>query len=582
LLVPNGTFYRSYDGVDYKDPNYPATVDGFYLDKYEITVGRFRQFVDAGMGTQAKPPASGAGAHPGITGSGWDSTWNTNLPADTTSLKAVMDGCGSIWTETPGGNESKPVNCVDWYTALAFCAWDGGRLATDAEWNYAASGGSEQRYYPWSTSPTSTTIDCSYAVYGGCSSSVLNVGSKSPTGDGKWGQSDLAGNVYEWTLDWFTSPYSISQCDNCADLTDSSIRVLRGGGFFIIDAPYLRSAARDKYNPADRSYDVGSRCARDFCSSGLSWCNGACVDKQTDNNNCGGCGIACSANSPSSATCTAGRCLVSLAGSFTYAIAVDSTSVYWANYGSGGTVTKVATGGGTVTPLASGQSYPYGIAVDATSVYWTNSYSPNTVMKVPTGGGTLTTLASGQDVARSIAVDATSVYWTNSYTVMKVATGGGDLTTLASGQNHPWGIAVDATSVYWTSANDGTVMKVPTGGGDLTTLASGQNVPHDIAVDARSVYWTTWNDGTVMKVSTSGGSLTTLASGQNLPWGIAVDATSVYWPSNGGGTVMKVPTGGGTATTLTSGQFGPYGIAVDATSVYWTNGHGALMKLTPK
>jgi formylglycine-generating enzyme required for sulfatase activity len=50
--------------------SYPATVADFYLDKYEITVGRFRQFVNAGMGTQASPPAAGAGAHSLITGSG--------------------------------------------------------------------------------------------------------------------------------------------------------------------------------------------------------------------------------------------------------------------------------------------------------------------------------------------------------------------------------------------------------------------------------------------------------------------------------------------------------------------------------
>jgi len=206
LLVLGGTFDRSYDGVDFTDPNYPATVDDFYLDKYEITVGRFRVFVNAGMGTQKSPPASDAGTHPGITGSGWDSTWNANLPADPNSLKVVMDGCaGTTWTDTAGSNESKPQNCLDWYTAFAFCAWDGGRLATEAEWNYAASGGSEQRYYPWSKPGTSTTINDSYAVYCGGTCSIQNVGSKSPTGDGKWGQSDLAGNVVEWTLDWLAT-----------------------------------------------------------------------------------------------------------------------------------------------------------------------------------------------------------------------------------------------------------------------------------------------------------------------------------------------------------------------------------------
>ena len=182
------------------------------------------------MGTQASPPAAGAGAT-GITGSGWDSTWNTNLPADPAPEAAMKcDASYQTWTDTAGSNESKPMNCLDWYTAFAFCAWDGGRLATEAEWNYAASGGNEQRYYPWSSPATSTTINDSYAVYCGGSCSPQNVGSKSPKGDGKWGQSDLAGNVWEWTLDWYASPYSMP-CNNCADLTAASYRVVRGGGF---------------------------------------------------------------------------------------------------------------------------------------------------------------------------------------------------------------------------------------------------------------------------------------------------------------------------------------------------------------
>ncbi len=263
LLVPGGTFYRSYDGVDFTDKSYPATVSDFYLDKYEITVGRFRVFVNAGMGTQASPPTAGAGAHPGIAGSGWDSMWNGWLAATTAALTTNLK-CSvpyQTWTDTAGSNEDKPVNCLDWYTAFSFCAWDGGRLATEAEWNYAASGGSEQRYYPWSSPATSTTIDDSYAVYcGGSCSGIQDVGSKSPKGDGKWGQSDLAGNVWEWTLDWYANPYSVP-CDNCADWTAASSRVIRGGYFFS-SASVLRSAYRSYGDPGSHSNGIGSRCAR--------------------------------------------------------------------------------------------------------------------------------------------------------------------------------------------------------------------------------------------------------------------------------------------------------------------------------
>jgi sulfatase modifying factor 1 len=260
LLVPGGTFDRSYDGVDFLDPSYPATVSDFYLDKYEITVGRFRVFVNAGRGTQSTPPGEGTGAHPRITGSGWSSTWNTNLPASTAALETALQ-CHAdyqTWTDTPGSNESMPVNCLDWYTAFAFCAWDGGRLPTEAEWNYAASGGSEHRYYPWSSPPTSTTIDDSYAVYCGGTCKLQSVGTR-PKGDGRWGQSDLGGNAWEWTLDWGGGSYPMP-CHDCAAVTAGSYRAFRSGSNDDIAAT-LRSAVRHVYYPEHRG-NIGVRCAR--------------------------------------------------------------------------------------------------------------------------------------------------------------------------------------------------------------------------------------------------------------------------------------------------------------------------------
>src|SRR4051812_4850626 len=57
LPVPGGTFNRGYDGILYKEASHPATISDFYLDEYEISVGRFRAFVNAGLGTQQSPPA---------------------------------------------------------------------------------------------------------------------------------------------------------------------------------------------------------------------------------------------------------------------------------------------------------------------------------------------------------------------------------------------------------------------------------------------------------------------------------------------------------------------------------------------
>jgi len=170
-VVSGGTFARSYDGVGFDDDRYPATLSTFRLDNYEITVGRFRQFISAGMGTQASPPMVGAAGRTlnGMANQGgWEVGFTASLAADTTALVAAIK-CSAgfeMWTDTPGDNENRPMNCITWYEAMAFCAWDGGFLPTEAEWNYAASGGSLQRAYPWSNMLGDLTLDDStYASY---------------------------------------------------------------------------------------------------------------------------------------------------------------------------------------------------------------------------------------------------------------------------------------------------------------------------------------------------------------------------------------------------------------------------------
>ena len=277
-MVPSGRFYRGCDKAadeQYKDMQHPATVSTFVLDRFEVTVGRFRTFVNAGGGTQSKAPAAATGAHPGLSNSGWDSTWNAKLSVDIMTLESSVK-CNpqyQTWTDAPGLNENKPMNCVDWYEAMAFCIWDGGFLPTEAEWNFAASGGSEHRAYPWSVPASSTIIDCGYANYqisdnpamyctNGGTGGVNRVGSESPTGDGKWGHSDLAGNVFEWTLDWYAAVYS-EPCADCANVTmsDSGERVLRGGSLFN-DVSSLRSDYRLSHGPSVRANSYGWRCAR--------------------------------------------------------------------------------------------------------------------------------------------------------------------------------------------------------------------------------------------------------------------------------------------------------------------------------
>ncbi|CAN5709280.1 hypothetical protein BH11MYX2_BH11MYX2_00260 [soil metagenome] len=89
---------------------------------------------------------------------------------------------------------------------------------------------------------------------------VNRVGSESPKGDGKYGQADLAGNVWEWTLDWHQTPYS-NPCIDCANLTPASQRGGHGGDFDN-GASALRWAFRSSSAPSNRYYFFGARCAR--------------------------------------------------------------------------------------------------------------------------------------------------------------------------------------------------------------------------------------------------------------------------------------------------------------------------------
>jgi formylglycine-generating enzyme required for sulfatase activity len=179
------------------------------------------------------------------------------------------------------------MNCVSWLEAYAFCIWDGGFLPSEAEWEYAAAGGSQQRTYPWGSADPGT--ESQYAIYGCyypsggppgfvCSgiSNIAPVGTV-PAGAGLFGHLDLAGEVRQWTLDWFASygpgedDGGIGQylpgapCTDCANFTASFGRVVRGGSF-LEDEYNLLAPYRDFFyaTPPDNGRDtgVGFRCAR--------------------------------------------------------------------------------------------------------------------------------------------------------------------------------------------------------------------------------------------------------------------------------------------------------------------------------
>jgi len=249
-LVPGGTFNRI------NDKRYPATVSDFRFDTFEVTVGRFKKFVDC---YPASRPSTGSGKNPNNPeDNGWDEAWNEFLPADSRTLKERLN-CSQSQTFTKN-DDRLPMTCLDWYVAQAFCIWDGGRLPTEAEWNYAAAGGDEQRIFPWSNPSTDETIDEQHAAL---KLPHVPVGSKSPLGDGRWGHADLAGSISEWTLDcgYSTVIYQVP-CLDCANFVPNvNGRVQRGGGASA-STVYARTITVTNGHPDYPSVITGVRCAR--------------------------------------------------------------------------------------------------------------------------------------------------------------------------------------------------------------------------------------------------------------------------------------------------------------------------------
>jgi sulfatase modifying factor 1 len=301
LEVKGGTYYRTYDfaadggatlAVDGGPTGLadPAGISSFRLDKYLVTVGRFRQFVrawnrgiglDGGAGYE---PPEGAGKHTYLNGgnglsdtggryeTGWSEADDSNIALTDANLAC---GSGWTWTASPGGQENLPINCVNWYEAYAFCIWDGGFLPSEAEWEYAPGGGEQQREYPWGSSSPGTNNQ--YAIYdcyypsgsGGCPDTTMLVNiapvGTATLGAGLWGELDLAGELDEWTLDYFATYWD--PCADCVNLTQPAPparpqRAIRGGGFFVTTSGYMRVPYRASNPPAFIDNEVGFRCAR--------------------------------------------------------------------------------------------------------------------------------------------------------------------------------------------------------------------------------------------------------------------------------------------------------------------------------
>jgi formylglycine-generating enzyme required for sulfatase activity len=301
--IPGGVFWMGSEEFPDSQPHNIA-VDGFWMDKTEVTNAQFRRFVDdtKHVTTAEKSPELTEIMHQlpkGVPPPKKEDLVPGSLVFTPPTAKVRLDDIGQWWKWTPGaswrhpegpgsdlaGRETHPVVHVSYDDALAYCAWrsknEGGtfRLPTEAEWEFAARGGLDRKTFNWGDDfkpegklmantwqgefPHRNTREDGF--YG-----TAPVGSFPANG---FGLHDMAGNVWEWCADWYhANYYSISPKRNPPGPRSShdpfepgiAKRVHRGGSYLCSDEYCKRyvPGARGKGEPNSTTNHLGFRCVR--------------------------------------------------------------------------------------------------------------------------------------------------------------------------------------------------------------------------------------------------------------------------------------------------------------------------------
>jgi iron(II)-dependent oxidoreductase len=235
VRVPAGAFFMgSDDGPEDERPRHRVELEAFFIDRQQVTNLQFARFLNA-VGPLGK---------------------RGERFYDTDDSDARIHRREGQWLADPG-HENRPVVEVSWFGAVAYCAWLGKRLPTEAEWEKAARG-TDGRKFPWGNDPP----DRERAHFGAGWNELIDVG-RLPEGASPYGALDMAGNGWEWVSSAYR-PYPYRAADGREDLTRDEVRGTRGGGHDS-SAAELTTTHRGRHvsrNYRSGHHNIGFRCAR--------------------------------------------------------------------------------------------------------------------------------------------------------------------------------------------------------------------------------------------------------------------------------------------------------------------------------
>ena len=277
IEVPAGRFEQGDHFLDFGEAEIPvhevAITQPFLLAKYEVTNAQYRRFLDAIDCRELG--CARADRRFDFTGPGSDAYDGDHYPEGVRRFEWALN---ENYFEDPAFADY-PVIWVDWFDAVAYGRWASGDTRTDwsdgriygipteSQWEYAARFGGDGRVpsrYPWggSDGPLDAPGNigpehCNFANELGRTEPVWT----RPMGRSHFGAFAQAGNVYEWTADWYDEKfYAVSPVKDPFVSTGERFRQLRGGGWFG-PAFSVRGAYRCNFRPEDPDVDVGIRCA---------------------------------------------------------------------------------------------------------------------------------------------------------------------------------------------------------------------------------------------------------------------------------------------------------------------------------